>query len=88
MEKRGINSFINYTLPQAIIKFRQGIGRLIRKKDDYGIIGILDSRILKKSYGKFFLNSLPECEFVYSNSKNILNSVKTHLKKFEVHNIK
>lgn len=88
MEKRGINSFINYTLPQAIIKFRQGIGRLIRKKDDYGVIGILDSRILKKSYGKFFINSLPECEFVYSNSENILNYVRSHLKKFEMRHIK
>ena len=84
MEKRGINSFINYTLPQAIIKFRQGIGRLIRKKDDYGVIGILDSRVLKKSYGKFFLNSIPECEFVYSNSKEILKAVEFHIKKFEL----
>jgi ATP-dependent DNA helicase DinG len=85
MEKRGINSFINYTLPQAIIKFRQGIGRLIRKNDDYGVIGILDSRILQKSYGKFFLNSIPECEIISSNSENILKQIEKHFKKFELH---
>ncbi|MBK8984178.1 MAG: hypothetical protein IPM38_18135 [Ignavibacteria bacterium] len=62
IEKRGGNSFNEYSLPEAILKFRQGIGRLIRHRNDQGIIAILDSRIITKSYGKYFINSLDECE--------------------------
>ncbi|MBV6478723.1 MAG: putative ATP-dependent helicase DinG [Ignavibacteria bacterium] len=62
IEKYGGNSFFEYSLPEAILKFRQGIGRLIRHKTDKGIIVILDSRIINKQYGKYFLNSIDECE--------------------------
>ncbi|HAY34224.1 MAG TPA: ATP-dependent helicase [Bacteroidetes bacterium] len=62
IEKNGGNSFYEYSLPEAILKFRQGIGRLIRHRDDQGIIAILDSRIITKPYGKYFINSLDECE--------------------------
>ncbi|MBK9332475.1 MAG: DEAD/DEAH box helicase [Ignavibacteria bacterium] len=62
IEKRGGNSFYEYSLPEAILKFRQGIGRLIRHRNDQGIIAILDNRIITKSYGKYFINSLDECE--------------------------
>ena len=62
IEKKGGNSFFEYSLPEAILKFRQGIGRLIRHKTDKGIIAILDSRIISKQYGKYFLNSIDECE--------------------------
>jgi len=62
IEKHGGNSFYEYSLPEAILKFRQGAGRLIRHRNDKGIIVILDSRILTKSYGKYFINSLDECE--------------------------
>lgn len=62
IEKNGGNSFFEYSLPEAILKFRQGVGRLIRHRNDKGIIVILDSRILTKSYGKYFINSLDECE--------------------------
>ena len=58
---RGGNSFMEYTLPEAILKFKQGAGRLIRTKTDRGIITILDARILRKSYGRAFLASLPRC---------------------------
>ncbi|HUI10695.1 MAG TPA: helicase C-terminal domain-containing protein [Bacteroidota bacterium] len=58
---RGGNSFMEYTLPEAILKFRQGAGRLIRTKRDRGIITILDARVLRKSYGRAFLASLPRC---------------------------
>ena len=62
IEKHGGNSFFDFSLPEAILKFRQGIGRLIRHKSDKGIIAILDSRIINKTYGKYFLNSIEECE--------------------------
>ena len=58
---RGGNSFMEYTLPEAILKFKQGAGRLIRTKTDRGIITILDARILRKSYGRAFISSLPRC---------------------------
>ncbi|MEI7603610.1 MAG: helicase C-terminal domain-containing protein [bacterium] len=54
VEKEGGNSFYDLSLPQAVIKFRQGIGRLIRTQSDKGIVTILDPRIVKSSYGKFF----------------------------------
>jgi ATP-dependent DNA helicase DinG len=63
-EKNGGNSFRNYQLPEAVLRFRQGIGRLIRTKTDFGIVVILDSRIISKSYGKTFLASIPKCEHI------------------------
>lgn len=55
------DSFQNYTLPEAILSFRQGFGRLIRSKQDVGVVAILDKRLLSKSYGDLFLSSLPNC---------------------------
>jgi len=55
------NPFENYYLPEAILRFRQGFGRLIRSRDDYGIVVVLDKRLLTKSYGKTILRSLPPC---------------------------
>jgi DNA polymerase-3 subunit epsilon/ATP-dependent DNA helicase DinG len=54
-------SFNNFTLPDAILRFRQGFGRLIRTKTDRGIVTIFDSRVLTKPYGSSFLESLPDC---------------------------
>jgi len=62
IEQNGGNSFFEYSLPEAILKFRQGVGRLIRHNTDQGIIAILDNRIINKTYGKYFLNSIDECE--------------------------
>jgi ATP-dependent DNA helicase DinG len=61
IEARGGNSFMEFSLPEAILKFRQGIGRLIRTKTDTGIVVVLDNRILTKRYGKAFLASIPKC---------------------------
>jgi len=55
------NPFAEYAVPEAILQFRQGFGRLIRTKTDRGVVVILDKRILTKSYGEMFLNSLPAC---------------------------
>ena len=59
IEKRGGNAFMDYSLPTAILKFKQGIGRLIRSKTDEGMIVILDKRIISARYGKYFINALP-----------------------------
>jgi ATP-dependent DNA helicase DinG len=61
IEARGGDPFSEYSLPEAILKFRQGVGRLIRTKQDTGIVAILDPRILSKSYGNAFLRALPKC---------------------------
>jgi len=53
--------FNQYYLPDSILRFRQGFGRLIRSKDDYGVVVVLDKRILTKNYGKTILRSLPKC---------------------------
>ena len=61
IEVEGGRPFEQYSLPEAILKLRQGVGRLIRTKSDTGTIVILDSRILNKPYGRAFLRALPEC---------------------------
>jgi len=53
--------FHEYSLPDSILRFRQGFGRLIRSKDDYGLVVVLDRRLLTKAYGKIILRSLPPC---------------------------
>tara|TARA_B100000614_G_scaffold261240_1_gene290241 strand:- start:515 stop:2620 length:2106 start_codon:yes stop_codon:yes gene_type:complete len=62
IEAKGGNAFMEFNLPEAILKFRQGVGRLIRTKNDSGIVAILDNRVLSKRYGKHFLNALPPME--------------------------
>ncbi len=59
---QGGHGFSDYALPEAILKLRQGVGRLIRNKEDEGMIVILDSRILHQPYGKAFLKALPPCK--------------------------
>jgi ATP-dependent DNA helicase DinG len=61
IEARGGNSFRDFSLPEAILKFRQGVGRLIRTKTDQGIIVVLDNRLLAKQYGQAFIQALPRC---------------------------
>jgi ATP-dependent DNA helicase DinG len=60
IEASGGNSFMDYSLPEAILKFRQGVGRLIRTKADRGIIVVLDNRLLTKRYGRAFLEAMPK----------------------------
>jgi ATP-dependent DNA helicase DinG len=61
IEERGGDPFTEYSLPEAILKLRQGVGRLIRTKTDRGIIVILDNRIVTKPYGRAFMQALPNC---------------------------
>jgi ATP-dependent DNA helicase DinG len=68
----GGNPFYDFQIPSAVIKFKQGFGRLIRTKTDTGIVVVLDSRIVKKAYGKRFLDAVPKCsvKFVGVKGKN------------------
>lgn len=61
LEREGRNAFLDYSVPEAIITLRQGLGRLVRSREDHGILAILDSRIRSRSYGRLFLESLPNC---------------------------
>jgi len=65
IQQAGGNPFMEYSVPEAIIKLKQGVGRLIRSRTDKGIIAILDGRVASKRYGKLFLESLPPCRTVF-----------------------
>jgi len=71
IEHAGGNPFMEYTVPQAVIKFRQGFGRLIRRKTDRGAIVVLDRRVLTKHYGKVFIESLPGLKVVSGPSQGV-----------------
>ncbi len=64
IRQRGGNPFMEYQVPEAVIKLKQGFGRLIRTQDDTGQVVILDPRVLTKRYGHIFLDSLPECQII------------------------
>jgi ATP-dependent DNA helicase DinG len=60
--RRGGSAFAEYSLPEAVLRLKQGFGRLIRTSSDTGVVVILDSRVLQRSYGRVFLKALPQCE--------------------------
>ena len=66
LEQQGKSSFFNYSLPNSLIRFKQGFGRLIRSQKDSGIFAVLDERITTKSYGKYFIQAVPSMKFFSS----------------------
>jgi ATP-dependent DNA helicase DinG len=64
IRQAGGNPFMEYQVPEAVIKLRQGFGRLIRSRRDHGMVVILDPRVRSKPYGRVFLQSLPACRVV------------------------
>ena len=64
IRRSGGNPFVDFQLPEAILRFKQGFGRLIRTRTDTGIVAILDPRVHSKTYGRLFLEALPECEVI------------------------
>jgi DNA polymerase-3 subunit epsilon/ATP-dependent DNA helicase DinG len=62
-------------VPQAILKFKQGFGRLIRSRNDRGVVAVLDRRVLSKRYGQAFLNSLPEARVKQGLTANLAGAV-------------
>jgi ATP-dependent DNA helicase DinG len=67
IEQRGGNPFNEHTVPQAVIKLKQGFGRLIRTRTDRGAVVLLDSRVVHKRYGSTFLSSLPPARRVIAD---------------------
>jgi ATP-dependent DNA helicase DinG len=76
----GGNSFREFSIPQAVIKFRQGFGRLIRSRDDRGAVLILDRRVTTKGYGKIFLRSLPDTALVTGDSDEVFSKMEAFFK--------
>ena len=73
------NAFAQYSVPQAMVKFKQGFGRLIRSKSDRGVVAVLDRRVFSKYYGEAFLNSLPDCTRKEGLSANLPSAVSDWL---------
>jgi ATP-dependent DNA helicase DinG len=67
---QGGNPFNELTLPDALMTFRQGVGRLIRTATDRGVVTILDSRVVSKTYGRLFIDSLPQPAFTPLRREN------------------
>lgn len=72
----GVNPFAHYTLPEAVIDFRQGFGRLIRHRNDRGVVIVTDRRLVTKQYGRFFLRDLPTRHQVFKQKAPLLETVR------------
>lgn len=83
-QKEGKDGFYGYSIPQAVLRFRQGYGRLIRTIDDWGIVVLLDKRIISKRYGKIFINSLPHNKYLAGNTQCLTEKAKNWLADFNI----
>lgn len=79
LESQGQSSFAHYSLPQAVLRLKQGFGRLIRSADDHGAVVILDGRLLRRQYGRVFLRSLPPATRYAGASKDTIARVSAWL---------
>jgi ATP-dependent DNA helicase DinG len=70
---------MDLSLPEAVMKFKQGFGRLMRRSSDHGVVAVLDSRVLKKRYGDFFLRSLPKTKTSFSEFRDMLRDAERFL---------
>jgi len=77
--RRGGNAFLEYTVPQAVLKLKQGFGRLIRRRTDRGCVFILDRRLVEKYYGNIFLRSLPKTRMVVGPRAEVFRTVREFL---------
>jgi ATP-dependent DNA helicase DinG len=79
LEKQGRNPFMELSLPESVMKFKQGFGRLMRRSSDHGVVAVLDGRILRKRYGEFFIKSLPETQTCFGEFGSILREAERFL---------
>jgi ATP-dependent DNA helicase DinG len=79
LEKQGGSSFMELSLPESVMKFKQGFGRLMRRSSDHGVVAVLDGRILHKRYGEYFLRSLPKTRTSFADFKTILREIEGFL---------
>jgi len=79
IDARGGNSFAEMSIPEAVILFKQGFGRLIRHSNDRGAVAVLDVRIVKKPYGSLFVSSLPRCKLETGELRHICGAVEEFL---------
>ncbi|MFP4056912.1 MAG: helicase C-terminal domain-containing protein [Candidatus Brocadiia bacterium] len=79
VESRGLNAFVHYSLPSAIIRFKQGAGRLIRTRSDVGAVVVLDRRVLSRRYGVQFLRSLPTGHRACANPRHLCDMIRAFL---------
>ena len=78
-EKRGGNAFMEISLPEAVIRLKQGFGRLIRHSQDRGAVAVLDSRLVTKRYGPLFVESLPPCRILAEDLTTITKAISRFL---------
>jgi len=76
IERLGGNAFMEYAVPLAVLKFKQGFGRLIRRKTDRGAVCIFDRRVAQKGYGKAFLRSLPPCNTITGTAEHVFSELE------------
>ncbi|MHC4870745.1 MAG: helicase C-terminal domain-containing protein [Planctomycetota bacterium] len=76
LEAEGKDSFMHYSLPSAVIRFKQGFGRLIRSRSDRGVVVIADRRIISKRYGRIFIDSLPTQAETFKSAEDLLENVE------------
>jgi len=79
IQARGGDPFTELSLPEAVIKFRQGFGRLIRSREDTGGVTVLDSRLVKRRYGRVFLESIPQCTRLVGSIDEIASGLRRWL---------
>ncbi|MDR3124044.1 MAG: ATP-dependent DNA helicase DinG [Treponema sp.] len=79
VDQNGGSSFMELSLPEAVMKFKQGFGRLMRRSSDHGVVAVLDGRLLHKHYGKYFLQSIPETKTTFSEFSGLLQRMEEFL---------
>lgn len=82
LERRGLDSFMNFSLPEAVTRFKQGFGRLIRHTSDSGVVVVMDTRLVRKRYGAAFLESVPETRQAFEPADELIGTVKRFLDRF------
>lgn len=83
IKKQNKNPFMHYSVPQAVIRFKQGFGRLVRTSGDYGIVIVYDTRVIDTQYGKYFLYSLPGPKMEHMPSHGLVPRIQEWLEQRE-----